>query len=59
MNIRRNWPLFLALLLTVAAITLRATGFHATAQFRDGTYSWSHNHSGTCSGHRGVKVWYR
>ena len=30
-----------------------------TAQCRDGTYSYSANHSGTCSHHGGVAVWYR
>ena len=31
----------------------------ATAQCRDGSYSFSHNHSGTCSGHHGVVQWLR
>jgi hypothetical protein len=30
-----------------------------TALCRDGTYSYSANHSGTCSWHGGVAVWYR
>lgn len=29
----------------------------ATAQCRDGTYSFSKHHSGTCSGHGGVVFW--
>jgi Protein of unknown function (DUF3761) len=29
----------------------------ATAQCNDGTYSFSQNHSGTCSGHGGVQRW--
>jgi hypothetical protein len=29
----------------------------AMAQCRDGTYSHSQNHSGTCSGHHGVAQW--
>lgn len=29
----------------------------ATAQCRDGTYSYSHHHSGTCSHHGGVARW--
>jgi uncharacterized protein DUF3761 len=29
----------------------------ATAICRDGTYSFSTHHSGTCSGHRGVRQW--
>jgi hypothetical protein len=30
-------------------------GWHA--QCRDGTYSFSEHHSGTCSGHHGVQQW--
>lgn len=30
-----------------------------TAQCRDGTYSYSANHRGTCSHHGGVATWYR
>ncbi len=29
----------------------------ATAKCKDGTYSFSLHHSGTCSGHRGVSSW--
>lgn len=29
----------------------------ATAECRDGTYSYSENHRGTCSHHGGVKRW--
>jgi hypothetical protein len=29
----------------------------ATAECRDGTYSYSQNHRGTCSHHGGVKRW--
>jgi hypothetical protein len=29
----------------------------ATAKCRDGTYSYSQHHSGTCSGHGGVASW--
>jgi hypothetical protein len=28
-----------------------------TADCRDGTHSYSHHHSGTCSGHGGVSAW--
>jgi len=30
----------------------------ASAQCRDGSYSYSQNRRGTCSGHGGVSVWY-
>ena len=36
-----------------------APGNGATALCRDGTYSYSKTHRGTCSGHGGVAVWYR
>jgi hypothetical protein len=29
------------------------------AKCKDGTYSYSQNHRGTCSHHGGVRVWYR
>ena len=30
----------------------------ASAQCRDGSYSYSEHHSGTCSHHGGVSTWY-
>lgn len=30
-----------------------------TALCRDGTYSYSANHRGTCSHHKGVITWYK
>jgi|GEM_PF-4886095 hypothetical protein len=57
--LRKQWPLILVLLILVAAIAMRLTGVGATAKCRDGTYSWSRHHSGTCSGHHGVAEWYR
>ncbi|MCC7432793.1 DUF3761 domain-containing protein [Candidatus Peregrinibacteria bacterium] len=30
----------------------------ATAKCKDGTYSFSKSRRGTCSGHKGVSVWY-
>lgn len=30
-----------------------------TALCKDGTYSYSQNRRGTCSYHKGVKVWYK
>jgi hypothetical protein len=32
---------------------------NATAICRDGEYSFSQHHSGTCSSHHGVKTWLR
>jgi hypothetical protein len=40
-----------------AAAALAAPPPGATAQCRDGTYSYSQHHSGTCSYHGGVAVW--
>lgn len=31
----------------------------ATAVCRDGSYSFSRHHAGTCSGHGGVRAWLR
>ena len=36
-----------------------APAYGPTARCRDGTYSYSANHSGTCSHHGGVATWYR
>ena len=30
----------------------------ATAKCKDGTYSYSKTRKGTCSGHKGVSIWY-
>jgi hypothetical protein len=59
LNLPRRWPLYLLLALLVLAMTMTATGFHATAKCRDGSYSWSRHHRGTCSSHHGVAQWYR
>lgn len=32
---------------------------HATAQCNDGTFSMSKQHRGACSGHKGVKAWFK
>jgi hypothetical protein len=46
----------LLLLLTVAGVATAAPP-GATARCRDGTYSYSKHHSGTCSHHGGVAKW--
>lgn len=43
--------------LALPALALAAPPPGATAQCRDGSYSYSLHHSGTCSHHRGVAVW--
>jgi hypothetical protein len=40
-----------------AAVAAAAAPAGATAQCRDGSYSFSQHRSGTCSGHGGVAVW--
>jgi hypothetical protein len=51
--------LFVLLLLLAALMAIRAAGIGATARCRDGSYSWSRHHSGTCSWHKGVAEWFR
>jgi hypothetical protein len=43
----------------VAPVPAPAPVSGPTALCRDGTYSYSANHQGTCSHHGGVSVWYR
>ncbi|HZQ81703.1 MAG TPA: DUF3761 domain-containing protein [Gaiellaceae bacterium] len=38
-------------------VKAKAAPAGATAECRDGTYSFSKHASGTCSGHHGVAVW--
>lgn len=37
--------------------TREAADGRVTADCRDGTFSYSHHHQGTCSGHGGVAKW--
>jgi Protein of unknown function (DUF3761) len=46
-----------ALVATVTGAASSAPPPGATARCRDGTYSFSQHHSGTCSHHGGVAVW--
>jgi hypothetical protein len=56
---RKNALSWLIVSIVIAGGTVRLTGFRATAQCRDGSYSWSAHHRGACSGHRGVAKWLR
>ncbi len=58
-RISNRSALWLTVVLIVGVVALRLTGFRATAQCQDGTYTWSGHHRGTCSGHRGVRRWLR
>src|SRR5947199_2229063 len=53
--------ILLILVLVLAGLPAVALGASAppgaTAQCRDGSYSYSQHHSGTCSHHGGVAVW--
>src|SRR5437899_12446662 len=44
-------------LATAVPMALASDPPGATAQCRDGSYSYSQHHSGTCSHHGGVAVW--
>jgi hypothetical protein len=37
----------------------KVSNYGPTAICRDGTYSYSANHRGTCSHHKGVRTWYK
>lgn len=52
------------IVVTITAITtiVLCSAFYQggpTAQCKDGTYSYSQHHQGTCSHHGGVAVWYK
>ncbi|MFA6922906.1 MAG: DUF3761 domain-containing protein [Bacteroidales bacterium] len=50
--------LFIASTPTVEA-KIKVSHYGATALCRDGTYSYSKTHRGTCSWHKGVRIWYK
>ncbi len=37
----------------------KVSNYGPTALCRDGTYSYSANRKGTCSHHKGVRMWYK
>ncbi|MEN9649818.1 MAG: hypothetical protein RL094_785 [Candidatus Parcubacteria bacterium] len=43
----------------LAKTTYQTVPTGATAKCKDGTYSFSKNHKGTCSHHKGVLKWYK
>jgi len=43
----------------VVEAKIKASNYGPTALCRDGTYSYSANHRGTCSHHKGVRTWYK
>ncbi len=45
--------------ISVSTISLTDAKKSPTAKCRDGTYSYSNSHRGTCSHHKGVKTWYK
>jgi Protein of unknown function (DUF3761) len=54
------WPLLVVVLAVTATVTHTASASPppgATALCRDGSYSFSHHRSGTCSHHGGVAKW--
>lgn len=51
--------LFVPLSTAEAKVTASKPKPTPTALCKDGTYSYSANHKGTCSYHKGVKVWYK
>jgi hypothetical protein len=55
--VRAKTRLAVALALLLAAPAAAAPPARATARCRDGTYSYSRHHSGTCSYHGGVAAW--
>lgn len=38
---------------------IKVSTYGPTALCRDGSYSYSANHRGTCSHHKGVRTWYK
>jgi hypothetical protein len=49
----------LNLVVPIAEAKAKVSNYGPTALCRDGTYSYSANHRGTCSHHKGVRTWYK
>ena len=57
--IATNWKQFIKNTSKSSASSYDPDDGAPTALCKDGTYSYSATHSGTCSHHKGVKVWYK
>ena len=57
MNINKTVATFLLVSFAFTGIAL--AGSSPMALCKDGTLSYSNNHRGTCSHHKGVRTWYR
>lgn len=57
MRLSRTLAAIVVLLLTPSAAFGQQRAVGPTARCRDGSYSYSHHHRGTCSHHGGVAVW--
>ncbi|MBQ3677162.1 MAG: DUF3761 domain-containing protein [Bacteroidales bacterium] len=55
---KRKIGLIITAIATIAICSAFCQG-GPTAQCKDGTYSYSKTHQGTCSHHGGVAVWYK
>ena len=55
---KRKIGLIITAIATIAICSAFCQG-GPTAQCKDGTYSYSQHHQGTCSHHGGVAVWYK
>ncbi len=57
-SMKKIFGIILTALATIAICCAFCQG-GPTAQCKDGTYSYSKTHQGTCSHHGGVAVWYK